>query len=77
MIQELYNFFYPDMQRFNLVGGWKLSEKEHVRVISEVLPRGEVNVLYDGTATGRNPFNVEIALKRQVIHPIFMLLILQ
>lgn len=64
MIQELYNFFYPDMQRVNLVGGWKLSEKEHVRAISEVLPRGEINVFYDGTATGRNPFDTKIALEK-------------
>lgn len=69
MIKELYHLCYEEMQRLNLVGSWRLSEREHLRIINDVLPCGEINVLYDGTATGRNPLNVETALKRQSYTP--------
>jgi len=60
---NFYHRAYELMQPLGILGGWNLSKDQHIGAISEIFPIGrELNVLYAGTATAKNPIDTKKAL---------------
>lgn len=64
-IGKFYHLSYEVLQPLGFVGSWELSRDQHMDVISRTFSsngRHDLNVLYLGTATAKNPIDVKNAI---------------
>lgn len=66
---DLYHFPYEFAQSHNLVGGWETARDHHMEKVAGVVSDEKPRVLYCGTATKRNPRDLDHAFREKGYSP--------